>query len=194
MEGGAGVSLFNSGVQVSHMENILTQYEPLLPSVMRSRSPLRTSVRFPMATLSCIALRWWSLLSMGSLCLDSKQTNKSAPITSLHIFSSNSCCQLLIGSTLLTDPPVIHTAGWTPWSWVWVCPSGTLEWQMVAVKRAIIHPVKKKKNPHKQSTRMLTHSVTVFKLRFHLFGSWTLTLTASMTMGMSLALDFSITS
>lgn len=55
--GGPGVSLFNSGVQVSHMENIQTQYEPLLPSVMRSRSPLRTSVRFPIATLSCIALR-----------------------------------------------------------------------------------------------------------------------------------------
>lgn len=63
---------------------IQTWYEPLLPSVMRSCSPFSTRVRLPMATLSCMTLRWWSVLSMGSWCWDSNtQTRWTLTLTAL---------------------------------------------------------------------------------------------------------------
>lgn len=50
-------------------------YKPLLPSEIRSCSPFSTRVRLPIATLSCMTLRLWLVLSMGSWCWDS-QTEK----------------------------------------------------------------------------------------------------------------------
>lgn len=50
-------------------------YKPLLPSEIRSCSPFSTRVMLPIATLSCMTLRLWLVLSMGSWCWGS-QTEK----------------------------------------------------------------------------------------------------------------------
>lgn len=50
-------------------------YKPLLPSEIRSCSPFSTRVMLPIATLSCMTLRLWLVLFMGSWCWDS-QTEK----------------------------------------------------------------------------------------------------------------------
>ena len=116
---------------------------------MRSCSPFSTRVRLPMATLSCMTLRWWSLLSMGSWCCD--KTN-----TLTHCIT---CHTTVTTSTVLRHPPATHTAGWTPWSWVWGCPSGTLEWQLAAEWLAIIHPdTNKKTNGTQTHTHTHTHT------------------------------------
>lgn len=53
----------------------LVWHKPLVPSEIRSCSPFSTSVMLPIATLSCMTLRLWSLLSMGSWCWDSQTEN-----------------------------------------------------------------------------------------------------------------------
>lgn len=53
----------------------LVRNKPLLPSEIRSCSPFSTRVMLPIATLSCMTLRLWLELFMGSWCWDS-QTEK----------------------------------------------------------------------------------------------------------------------